>query len=707
MPVLRQSVPRVDAAAKADGSARYLADLRPEGLLHARIVRSRRARARILAVRYPPLPAGYWFVDAGDIPPGGSNGILMIQDDWPVFADRDVRFLGQTIALVVGPDRGKLEELASAVEVDYEDGVPAFTIEESLALAGGPIHGADNLFADLRLRKGEPEEAFLRAAATVEESFSTGFQEHVYMEPQGCLASWEEGRLVLHASMQCPYYIRKALLHTLGCAPADVRVVQPHCGGGFGGKEHYPDVLATAAAVAVWKIRRPIQLVLDRREDILFTPKRHPSQITIRSALDADGRILAMDIDTRLNAGAFLTCSNVVLQRAVFHAAGVYDIPAVSVRGRTLATNVVPSDAFRGFGAPQALFAIEMHMEHLARRRGEDPVAFKARHLLRKGSATLTGGVIHEEVLLPSMLERVLELSGYREKAAAPAPGRGIGVSLVTHGCAFTGSGERDIIRARVGLKGQADGRVRVLAAGVDMGQGLLTTFRKVVAGALDVPVSRVLYDTADTDLVPDSGPSCASRSIQVVGYLLMKAAETLKLSWRPGEEAEAWEEYRHPPHLHWDQETLSGDAYPAWGWGVNAVEASVDPDTGEVSVTGAWALYDVGFPVDTMILEGQACGGMVQALGWAGMEKLELSAGVFRQGTMADYVIPTSLDFPPVHAEFVENPYPYGPFGAKGSGELVFDGAAPALAAAVEMAAGRRLHDVPVTPERILEASR
>jgi CO/xanthine dehydrogenase Mo-binding subunit len=704
MPAIRESLPRVDAAEKAGGAALYLADIRPEGLLYARILRSTRPRARITSVRYPELPPGYAVVDLADIPPGGSNGILMIKDDWPVFADGEVRFLGQTIALVVGPDRGVLEDILRRTRVTYQDLPPAFTIEEAEALPGGPIHGGDNLFADLRLKKGDPDAAFLRAASIVEEEFTTGFQEHVYMEPQGCMAAWEDGRLVVRASMQCPFYLRKSLLHTLGCAPERVRVIQPHCGGGFGGKEHYPDVLATAVAVAVWRLQKPVQLVLDRREDILYTPKRHPSHIRIRTALDASGQILAMDVDTRLNAGAYLTCSNVVLQRAIFHATGVYDIPSVSVRGRTFATNVVPSDAFRGFGAPQALFAIEMHMTHLARQAGEDPVAFKARHLQRQGSVTLTNGRIHEEVLLGPMMERALTLSGYGAKCARPRPGQGIGVSLVTHGCAFTGSGERDLIRARVALKGMADGRVRILAAGVDMGQGLLTTFRKVVCGVLGLPMDRVLYDTVDTDAVPDSGPSCASRSIQVVGRLLQEAAEELKEAWQPGQDHEVWREYRHPAHLRWDQESLTGDAYPVWGWGVNVVEVAVDPDTREVEVTGAWAVYDAGVPVDRLILEGQAQGGMTQALGWAGLEKMELSRGVFRQGTMADYAIPTTMDFPALHVEFFDNPYPHGPFGAKGSGELVFDGAAPAFAAAVEMAAGVRLREIPVTPERLME---
>jgi CO/xanthine dehydrogenase Mo-binding subunit len=330
-------------------------------------------------------------------------------------------------------------------------------------------------------------------------------------------------------------------------------------------------------------------------------------------------------------------------------------------------------------------------------------VDFKRRYFQKKGSRTVSGGTVRDEVLLDRMLDQVIRDSGYREKTAAGVPGRGVGISVFSHGCAFTGSGERDLIKARVALRKYADGRVRILAAGVDMGQGLLTTFRKVVAGTLGIAIADVLYDNADTDLVPDSGPSCASRSIMIVGYLLQEAARQLRAEWREGREQEVWKDYSHPPHLQWDQDRLQGDAYPTWGWGVNAVEVSVDPVTFEVRTEGVWTIYDVGYPVDRLIVEGQAHGGMNQALGYAGLEKMELADGAFRQSTMADYTIPTSLDFPATRTTLVENPYPFGPSGAKGAGELVFDGGAPAFAAAVQRAAGVQVRQLPVTPEEVM----
>jgi CO/xanthine dehydrogenase Mo-binding subunit len=704
---LRDPVPRVDAEEKASGRAEYLCDLRAPGMLHGVSVRAGFPRGRILSVVYPPMPEGFAVVDHRDIPAGGRNRILMIRDDWPVFAHDEVRFRGQTVALIVGPDRAALRELASRVVIRHEPAVPAYSIEESMALAGGPIHGPDNLFADITETSGDPDAAFAAAHHVVEEVFRTGWQEHVYLETQGSLASWEGGRLTLHASMQCPYYLKKSLVHALGCRTEDVRVIQPATGGGFGGKEHYPDVLATAAAVASVKLGRPVRVSLDRHEDLAFTPKRHPSWIRFRTALDERGGILGMEIDTRLNAGAFETCSGVVLQRAVFTALGAYDVPNARVRGRAFATNTVPSDAFRGFGAPQALFAIEMHMDHLARRAGADPVDWKRRWFQRKGSRTVTGGTVRDEVLLERMLDSVIRRSGYREKRAARAPGRGIGISVFSHGCAFTGSGERYIIKGKASLRRRANGTVLILAAGADIGQGLATTFRKVVAGVLSIPLADVLYDRPDTDLVPDSGPTCASRSIMIVGYLLQEAARRLKARWAEPGELEVAQEYEHPAHLAWDAERLRGDAYPTWGWGVNAVEVSLDPVTAEPRVEGAWTAYDVGYPIDSLIVEGQAHGGMSQGLGWACLEKLTLQDGAFQQSTLADYAIPTSLDFPGTSVELVENPYPFGPFGAKGAGELVFDGAGPAFALAVQDAVGAEVDRLPLAAEDVLALMR
>ncbi|MCF7914936.1 MAG: xanthine dehydrogenase family protein molybdopterin-binding subunit [Spirochaetaceae bacterium] len=702
------SIKRVDAGIKTGGAARYIGDIPFDGLLYGKIVRSSRARATIKSVSVPALPEGYYYIDAKDIPSGGRNRIEMIKDDWPVFADEQVRFIGETLGLLVGPDRKELNRLRDEVQVEYEDLTPVFSIEESEALKGGPIHGEDNTYADYRLKKGDPDAAFAKAARVIEDTVRTGFQEHIYMEPQGVVARTEDdGKLGIFFSGQCPFYVRHAVSATMGVPEDQVRVQQAVTGGAFGGKEHYPDVISTPLAVAARKIGKPIGLFFDRVEDISFTPKRHPSVTRFKTALDEEGNILGMDIDVRIDAGAYESCSMVVLQRAIFSVNSVYNIPNVKIRGRAFATNNVPSDAYRGFGAPQGLFAIEAHMSHLARAIKVDELKLKQQYLLKQGDVTVTNGRIHEEVKLPEIIQRIDEMSGYSKKLKEYTPGswKGVGVSLFNHGSGFTGNGEQEIIKGVVKMRKRADGLVDLLVSNVEMGQGLQTTFRKIAAMVLELPVDSVVYNDPNTDLVPDSGPTCASRSIAVVGYLVQEAAKKLKDRWKESDIVEVRQQYEPPEGLiPWDQANLQGDAYPSYGWGANVIEVEVDPLTYEVTTKGIWAVHDVGVAIDEKVVEGQVDGGIIQALGYGSLEKLEVKEGRFQQKTMADYTIPTTMDFPKIKSALVDNPYEYGPFGAKGAGELVFDGAAAAFADAVQMAINGDVKQIPVTPEYIME---
>ncbi|MCA1755826.1 MAG: molybdopterin-dependent oxidoreductase, partial [Spirochaeta sp.] len=408
------------------------------------------------------------------------------------------------------------------------------------------------------------------------------------------------------------------------------------------------------AAVAALKTGRPVQLIFERVEDMTVTSKRHASRIRLRTALDSDNNILAVDIDAVIDAGAYESSSRVVLQRCMFTGNGVYDFPSVRVHGRAVATNTVPADAFRGFGAPQGLFAIETHMSHVAREIGEDEDEFRMRYWTKNGGKTVTNGTLREEVKLDELLARVKELSDYDRKNAeyTPGSGRGIALAFVQHGSGFTGSGERDIIKAKVKLRRTAEGEVVVHASNVEIGQGIDTAFCKIAGGVLDIPYSEIQLVNTDTDATPDSGPTCASRSASVVGY-----------------------------------------------------EVEVDPVTLEIKVEGIYCAFDVGRAIDELVVEGQIHGGMVQGLGYATIEKMENKGGRFQQVTMADYCIPTSLDFPSgIKSALVDNPYQYGPSGAKGAGEVVLDGAAPALALAVQKALNLTVSRIPLTPEYLAE---
>ncbi len=699
---ISRPVKRFDAPEKIMGVARYVDDHFEEGMLFVKIVRSTRPRAKIKSIRIPQLPEGYCVVDKNDIP--GENRIKMVFDDWPFFAEDITNYYGEPILAIAGPDREKVYELASAVEIEYEDIPPIYTIEESEENKKPPIFGENNLFADYIYEKGNPEDAFRDADKIIEEEFRTGLQEHIYLEPQGMIAKYENGKVTVWGSMQCPYYVKNALIKAFGFPEDRIRVVQTTTGGGFGGKEEYPSQIAGIAAFCAYKTGKPVKLVYDRGEDVEFTTKRHPSRIRIRGALK-DGKVIGMEVDIALNAGAYAGLSSVVLQRAMFAATGAYRIDNVRVMGKAFATNMVPMGAFRGFGAPQAIFAIETFMNHVAKKIGKDPVKFKLDHGYKKGDTTSTGGLLRSEIRLPEIVDKVINMSGYYEKKKQKKKNGklyGIGFSMFLHGCGFTGNGE-EILKSVARLKKRRDNKVEILISSVEMGQGAQTTLRKVVAKALGIPLKDVIYENPDTDKVPDSGPTVASRTAIIVGGLLYRAARELKEKWKDGEEIIIEKQYRHPEYIKWDQSTFKGDAYPEYSWGANVIEVEVDPITYEIDVKKAYAVFDLGTPLDRKIIEGQIHGGILQGIGYATSEVMEFENGRFKQRNITDYIIPTAMEAPLFETDLVIEPYEYGPFGAKCAGELTFVGAAPAVCAAVEDALGIDIYEIPIRPENLI----
>ena len=702
---IRKRADRTDGPEKTAGRARYIADLKPAGMLHALTVRSDRPRARILDVRVPELPDGYTVVDHTDVP--GKNRIKMLEDDWPFFAESLVNHVGDPILLIVGPDRTVLHQLADATEIDYQDMDPVLTLAESEA-AAQPIFNDDNCFAAYSFGHGALDEAFADAHRIIEGTYTTGYHEQAYMEPQGVIGAFENGKVTVHGSMQCPYYIKNALMQVTGLDETRVQVVQATTGGAFGGKEEYPSLLAGQVAVAAMKTGKPVQLILERGEDMVATTKRHPSVCRYRTAVDTDGTILAMEADITLDGGAYAGLTAVVLQRAMFAATGVYRVPAVRVTGRAFATNHVPSGAFRGFGAPQAFFAVEMHMEDIALKLEKDPLRYKLDHLLRQGDQTCTGGILRDPVRMPEMVDMALKMADYERRLDRTNdpddPIRhGIGTALTFHGCGFTGKGE-EIIKGTAGLRKREDGVVEVLVANVEMGQGASTTLAKIVAAELDIPLERVIHHNPDTDKVPDSGPTVASRTIMIVGGLLQQLATELKPKLHDPGDHVLYKTYRHPSFIEWDQDTMSGDAYPAYSWGVTVVAVALDTITGEVDITDCWTVFDVGTAIDPDIMQGQIEGGVLQGLGYAYLEVMDTRDGHIRQHNFTDYIIPTAPDSPRIQSRLVDNPYQYGPFGAKCAGELPLVGAAPAFNSALRHASGLSQPHIPVRPETLLE---
>lgn len=690
---ISESIKKKDHDAKVSGRAMYVDDHKMEDMLYGRILRSSKAKARIINIIKPDLPEGYFIVDKNDVT--GKNKVHIVLDDTPVFAEDTVEYIGDPILMVVGENLKEVERILNEIIVVYEELEPILDMQKS-----------DTIFFNYNYEKGDIQKALKEADKVFIETFQTGHQEQAYLETQGMIAYPNNGRMVVRGSMQCPYYIYRAIAMALGYEEKDIQVIQDVTGGGFGGKEGYPSILACQTAVAAKKVNKPVKVVFDRREDMEFTSKRHPSLSTYKVAVK-DGKVTGMDIDVMYNSGAYTTLTPVVLQRGLICSSGVYNIENLCVAGRAVKTNTIPNGAFRGFGAPQTFFAVEMMMDHVAKKLEKDPLEFKAQHIVKQDDATSTSGKYHFHVPLPEMIDRIDTITDYRNKTKLykNQTGRyrkGIGMSLFFHGCGFTGSGERDLIKAVAKLRKNSDDTVEILTANTDMGQGIKTTFSKIVAKTLGIPNERVIVENPDTDQVPDSGPTAASRSLMVVGELLRRAAERLKKEWKSGEKQLIEEHYVHPDFLiPFSIEKFRGDAYPDYAWGVNVIEVEVDTLTATQKVLGAWGVYDVGVPIDMNIIQGQMQGGFLQGIGYASMENISYnSEGRIRNNSFSDYIIPTAVDVPNLITEVMNNPYIEGPFGAKGAGELPTVGPAAAYIQALENAINTDVNKIPFTAE-------
>jgi CO/xanthine dehydrogenase Mo-binding subunit len=724
---------RADGRAKVDGTALYVDDVRPEDCLYGATVRSPVARGRLMGIKQDPNFdwTGITICTAADIP--GENVIALMTDDQPVLVSGEIRHVTEPVALVAAATRDRALAAAEHIEVLYEPLPALFDPETSANHSDIRIFSDDNVFSHIVMEHGDGKAAIdTTDGLLIEATYRVGLQEQLYIEPQGMTAIPREGGgLTLFGSMQCPYYIVKALKRVLG--HSHLNVVQAVTGGGFGGKEEYPSMVAAHAAILALKTGHPIKLIYRRDEDLRATTKRHPAILRYRTKVDPkDGRLLAADAHLLFDGGAYNTLSPVVNSRGVIHALGPYQCPNVTVEGLMVATHTPPNGAFRGFGAPQVMFAAERHMDRIARTLDLDPVAVRRINLYRDGDISPTGQKLVDvgatEVLDKALARAeastippsVMRAGGGRESARLKS---GRGVAIAWHGCGFTGNGE-------AALKGKVDialegNEVVVYSASTDIGQGTDTIFPAIVASVLDIEIERVRNAPHDTAIVPDSGPTVASRTAMVVGGVVDKGARQLleairlEVGDRTGEltfdqllacrrstaHLRVHAEY-DDDGLEWNAETYQGDAYPTYGWSCVVVDLDVDLDTGEVFYRRLIQATDVGKALNPIFASGQLEGGALQALGYATAEEVVLDdQGGMINNRLTNYIIPTCLDAPPMETILVENPYAGGPFGAKGIGEIPHDVPAPAVAQAIEAATGLVLEQLPMTPERIVHA--
>lgn len=696
VPAVGRNVARKDSAAKIAGAAQYIDDLRFPGMLYGRTVRSTIPCGRIASVTYELGHSGFTVVDHTDIP--GGNYIALIENDQPCLAEHEVRHLAEPIVLLAHEDRDVLR--AARVRVAYEAGVPLYDPTRSTAI-----------FKHLCIEKGDLDDGFARAEVIVEGEYRTGHQEQLYIETNGVIAVPEDGGITVYGSLQCPFYVHKALKSLLDLPDERVRVVQTETGGGFGGKEEYPSMIAGHAALLALKSGRPVKIIYDRLEDMLATTKRHPSIVRHRTGLARDGRLVAMEVDILMDGGAYLTLSPVVLSRGSIHAGGPYRCDAVRVTGRVVRTNTPPNGAFRGFGAPQTLFAIEVHMDRIADALDIDPVTLREVNVLRPGDTTITGQRMGDDCTALTVLRRAVTRSGYRRKRAAyKGTNRGIGLALFYHGSGFTGGGEVQLA-SKAALELTETG-ARILVASTEIGQGTRTMHAQIVADALGVAYEQIESARTDTSCVPDSGPTVASRTCMVVGRILQRCAAEMKATLgglTPGEYLRAhgplviMKEYEGPTGIVWDEDTYRGDAYATYAWACDVAEVEMDPDTYEIRPIKLTAVQDIGKAIHPVLVAGQIEGGAAQGLGYALLEHVVMRDGGMANAQLTNYTIPTTLDTPAMDVVLIETPSEHGPHGAKGVGELPIDGPAPAVVNAIRQL-GLDIRDIPALPERIQE---
>ena len=724
---------RKEGPEKLCGAAKYIDDYKLPGCLYGVTLRSSIPYGFIKKIRFDPkFPWDECVIArAEDIP--GENYVALIEKDQPLLTETRVMHAMEPILIVGHPVRQTAYEALRYIEVDYVEKRPVLTMAESIDLEQ-ILYSSDNVFKRFLIEKGDA--GSVGADFVVEGEYRVPYQEQAYIENNG-VAVWEEkdGTLVVMGSMQCPYYIHKAMQPLFPRPEEKIRIVQTTTGGGFGGKEEYPNIIAGHAALLAIKAGRPVKMIYDRHEDMLATTKRHPARIRHRTGVRKDGKLLSQEIEIVMDGGAYVTLSPVVLSRGALHATGPYDCPNVRILAKTVATNNPPSGAFRGFGAPQTLFAAELHMEKIAAALGIDSLTLRRRNLFKEGSVTATGQVLRESVGASDALERTIKRSKYLDKRKEYArwnrqknrsTWKGVGLSVVYHGAGFTGGGEI-YLASRAGVSLTRDGEIHVEAASTEIGQGTNSMFAQIVAETLGLPYDWIRTDTPDTGKVPDSGPTVASRTCMVVGGLLRRAALRLKEAVTEAEGSfpqtrrglrkaasklakgnaavRFVEQYEKPEEILWDEDKYRGDAYSVYSYAAMVVDIEIDKLTYEVNVRKLTTAQDIGKAINPLLVEGQIMGGTAQALGYALLENAVYENGVMQNAQLTNYIIPTTLDTPAMNVDLIEKPYSRGPFGAKGVGELPFDVPAPAVAAAVLNATGLFIPELPLLPENICKA--
>ena len=753
MTVVGTSVPRKDAYDKLRGVSKYIDDYDfGEELVHIYTVRSTVAYGKLLGVEKAEaekMPGVLGVITYEQIP--GKNSIPLVKLDEPYLAQDYIHFYGEPVALVVADTYEHAEEAGKYVKINCEPLTPSLTIEDSLKPDAPKIYGDDNICSSYVIERGNAEEAFKNCTHIFEREYTTPYQEHAYLENNGCVAvPGIEGSMTVYGSMQCPYYVHDSVAVAGGIDKNKVRIVQTTTGGGFGGKEDFPSVVAGQATIVAKIFNRPAKLIYKRDEDITASSKRHPGKILMKVGTDDKGKILAADIKYYMDAGGYATLTPIVLLRGTVHALGPYNCDNVSIHAYGVCTNKVPCGAYRGFGSPQTVFASETLMDEIASELHIDPLKLRKMNGYKIGDVTATGQILDESCGLQETIEKATKKAGWEQKWQAPSEKngtkrKGIGMASVFYGVGL-GAGGIAIDRSCSSIMLLQDGTVRVAIGNVEMGQGARTILAQIASDALGAPYELVNVIETDTAIIPDSGPTVASRTTFMSGNSIILAAKELKpqlleaaglLLGVPAEQVEltnglAWikevndskrvtfveivnklyQERMQPiaygwfkaPESYRNPENGQGKAYYVYSYCTNVAEVEVDMETGEYTVTKITSAHDMGKAINPQQVEGQIEGGTLQGFGYGTTEEiLHTPDGRMLNNSFSTYILPTTEDAPEIDPIIVEHPFSKGPFGAKGFGEVPLMCVAPAISNAIYNATGVRIRDLPCKPEKIL----
>jgi CO/xanthine dehydrogenase Mo-binding subunit len=625
-----------------------------------------------------------------------------------------VRFEGDQIASIVAETEEIAAKARGLIKVEYEDLPAVFDPVEAMKPGAPLLHpelGDSNICVHYKIRKGDTASAIAQADVIVEAEYKTPWQEHAYLQPEAGLAYLDdEGRITVESAGQWTHADRAGIAHALGLPDEQVRVVYPAIGGAFGGREDLS--VQIVLALAAMRLKRPVKIIWSRQESIIGHGKRHPMTLKAKWAARKDGKLVAAEIEIIADGGAYMYTSNKVLGNSTITSTGPYFIPHVKVDTFGLYTNNVPGAAFRGFGAPQALWMAELQMDKLAAELGLDPVDFRHRNALREGDTLGVGTPAPGRVSIVECIEAARDRFGWikdRERqptvrgSSRTARGRGFASGFKNIGFSF---GYQENSWARIELYGKTEIEQVVLwHASAEVGQGTHTVMVQMAAEALGVLAGKVSLVTSDSSSMGNPGSVSASRMTFMAGNAIKGAAAAALERWK-AEERPAIAEYTYlaPKTQPFDPETGHSTPNFSYAYVAQAVEIEVDLETGFINVLRVISADDVGKAINPTLVQGQIEGGIVQAQGYAILEDMKVNNGRILTDQFSTYLIPTILDIPgTVDSVILEIAEPNGPFGARGLGELPFLPLAPAIAAALHDATGVWFSELPLTPERIL----